>query len=502
MQPSQRQQDILDVWTSTDENILISAVAGSGKTTALMMLLEKCESRVLFVAFNKSIQAEIQEKIDKKGLSQGKAMTMHSLGLTAIKSTGKRININANKNWDLLKKLQIANRSIYRHIAKEDFNKVNYALMDIIDVSRMIVSDDLEEIKAYMITMDKIIPDLEEIAILWEKLVELRDLTYEQKVIEIDFLDMIYLPVIKDLEIPIYATYLFVDECQDLNIAQHKLINKLLEQETLKKWIAVGDRNQAIYGFSGASSKSFDLFLERGNVREMPLDICYRCSTKIVEKANQVYDIMFPSPTAPEGIVDIETNIEDIKPDSMIICRNTNPLFELYFRLLGAGKPCYINGKDIMTNLIKFIKPYMRDTIHSATLEMGYKFEDLSEKMDSEEGRIRYYIFKENYSNFISIAKHVCEPLDSMETLVNKLKELFEIKEGAIMLCTIHKSKGLEADIVYILNESTTIPSKFAKSSEQLKQEKNLKYVARTRAKKEMYFLNLTNSNTENLEDI
>ena len=56
------------------------------------------------------------------------------------------------------------------------------------------------------------------------------------------------------------------------------------------------------------------------------------------------------------------------------------------------------------------------------------------------------------------------------------------------MLCTIHKSKGLESDVVYILNENL-IPSRFATSKEQLIQEKNLKYVARTRAKKELYFL-------------
>jgi superfamily I DNA/RNA helicase len=70
------------------------------------------------------------------------------------------------------------------------------------------------------------------------------------------------------------------------------------------------------------------------------------------------------------------------------------------------------------------------------------------------------------------------------------LKSLFINKENAIMLCTIHKSKGLEADIVYILNEDL-IPSRFAKSAEQLKQENNLKYVARTRAKEELYFLDL-----------
>ena len=57
-------------------------------------------------------------------------------------------------------------------------------------------------------------------------------------------------------------------------------------------------------------------------------------------------------------------------------------------------------------------------------------------------------------------------------------------------MCTIHKSKGLEHDTVYILNEFL-IPSKYAMLEEQLIQENNLKYVARTRAKENLIFLNL-----------
>ena len=82
------------------------------------------------------------------------------------------------------------------------------------------------------------------------------------------------------------------------------------------------------------------------------------------------------------------------------------------------------------------------------------------------------------------------EEYETVDSLINKLKSLFIDKENAIMLCTIHKSKGLESEVVYVLNENL-IPSRFAKSPEQLKQENNLKYVARTRAKNEMYFLNI-----------
>lgn len=63
---SPKQTKIFDTWINTHNNILINAVAGSGKTTTLLQLLELCDNRTLFLAFNKSIQEEIQAKIEIK----------------------------------------------------------------------------------------------------------------------------------------------------------------------------------------------------------------------------------------------------------------------------------------------------------------------------------------------------------------------------------------------------------------------------------------------------
>ena len=63
---------------------------------------------------------------------------------------------------------------------------------------------------------------------LWEELVKLRNKSYEESIVEIDFNDMIYLPVIKNFHIPIDPVYLMIDEAQDLNLAQHKLIENLI----------------------------------------------------------------------------------------------------------------------------------------------------------------------------------------------------------------------------------------------------------------------------------
>ena len=128
-------------------------------------------------------------------------------------------------------------------------------------------------------------------------------------------------------------------------------------------------------------------------------------------------------------------------------------------------------------------------TVISAKYEMIAKMDKLKNS-GKEEDRIRSYRDKENFNTFKILTKHLATDTTKIKDLLLKLKSLYVNKKDASMLCSIHKSKGLEADVVYILNESL-IPSKFAVSPEQKKQEQNLKYVARTRAREEMYFLNL-----------
>lgn len=488
MQHSERQLDIYTKWQVDDCNILINAVAGSGKTTTLLELLRMCQYKTLFLAFNKSIQEEIQGKIDERGLEQGKAMTIHSLGLSAIKKHYRKFRINNNKNWDLIKKFQDRHKRDLSRFQWTERVRLSYALMDMNDISRMFLTDDYDEVKKQFLSMSKNLPEISNVKEYWLEFVEMRNESYEGNIVEIDFNDMIYLPVIKKMDIPINPYYLMVDECQDLNLCQHTLISMLIDQGDIHKWIAVGDRNQAIYGFSGAYSSSFDLFSEKDNVCEMPLDICYRCPTDIIDSANEVYNVMSYH-KSHSGSVGYETNINNIKEDSMVICRNSGPLISLYFKLLALNKNCFIKGEDILNTVIRFIKPYNNLTVSAAMTEMEYKLQDLG-KAETEEGKIKFYVFKENYSNFAKIVQHMCSQLETIDSFLNKLKSLFIDKENAIMLCTIHKSKGLEADVVYILDEGL-IPSKFAKTEEQLRQEQNLKYVARTRAREEMYFLNI-----------
>ena len=486
--PSDKQQKIFDTWNNTDKNVLINAVAGSGKTTTLIELLQFCKYRTLFLAFNKSVQEEIQGQIDEKGLTQGKALTMHSLGLSAIRKKYGKVVIKNGKNFELLKSLQTKHKSIFRYMKWEEKLKLSYTLMDMNDIARLFLTDDLTEIKKHLQSMDKNFVSHKDIVSLWSSFVSFREKSYTGKTVVIDFNDMIYLAARENLHIPVEPYYLMVDEAQDLNLAQHKLVENLIGQGTIIKWIAVGDRNQSIYGFSGAYSSSFNKFLDMGDVEELPLDICYRCAQNIIDETNEVYDVMEYG-REDKGIVGVVTEISEIKPESMIICRNTSPIIKLYFGLLGVGVPVYIKGDDILTSINRFLKPYLNYTVGGTKIELQYKLEELQSKK-TEDARMKLYIFKENYANFKALIANMSTDYEVVKVLLDKIKNLFKVKDKAAMLCTIHKSKGLEADIVYILNENL-IPSKFATSPEQLIQEQNLKYVARSRAKKELYYLNL-----------
>lgn len=495
MIPSPNQQAVYSAFTSTEYNLLIEAVAGGAKTTTLLGILERAQYRTLFLAFNKSIQEELQKEIEDRGLANGKAMTIHSLGLSSITNHfgSKNVIVNKNKNWDLIKDLEKYNKRLYKSLIWEEKAKINITLLEMNDVSRLFMTDDMKTIFKYMNEMDKFYYEHEALKDLWEELLLTRATTYEGKV-EVDFIDMIYLPVRHALVIPICPYYLLIDECQDLNLAQHQFIDLLVSQGDIQKWVAVGDRRQSIYGFSGAYGTSFDLFKDKPNTIQLPLDVCYRCPSLIIDEANKVYNVMHGF-KQEEGIVEDVNNIYDIKNGSMIICRNTNPLIDLYFQLLSQNRKVYLKGEDILGSITKFLKPYMYKTVGETRTKLVTelkRLEEIPNKSDDE--RFKYFRLKQNFSNFVLLVSNIRIGNDKIEVLLQSLNNMFnEIPdEDAISLCTIHKSKGLEADIIYILDEFL-IPSKFAKSKMQLEQERNLRYVARTRAKKELYYLNLGN---------
>ena len=93
------------------------------------------------------------------------------------------------------------------------------------------------------------------------------------------------------------------------------------------------------------------------------------------------------------------------------------------------------------------------------------------------------------YNEKIEVIEALASTVTTPDEVIDKIKTIFsDTKKIGICLSTIHKSKGLEANRVFILHREL-MPSKYAKLPWEMEQEDNLRYVAYTRAKHTLGFI-------------
>jgi len=84
------------------------------------------------------------------------------------------------------------------------------------------------------------------------------------------------------------------------------------------------------------------------------------------------------------------------------------------------------------------------------------------------------------------------EDAKSVSDVVRKIEQIFTDDKGrpGILLSSIHRAKGLEAShVFFLMPEGAECPHPMAKSAWQVEQEWNLRYVAVTRAIKELTYV-------------
>ena len=78
------QKSIFNAISNNNTNIVITAMAGSGKTSTIVESLNYIgnDKKVLYCAFNKSIEIELNERIDKDNVV---VSTLHAFGFSMLK---------------------------------------------------------------------------------------------------------------------------------------------------------------------------------------------------------------------------------------------------------------------------------------------------------------------------------------------------------------------------------------------------------------------------------
>ena len=503
---SKYQKDIFDYIEHGQGHLVVEAAAGSGKTFTLIKCLELIpnDKRILLTAFNKDIVNELKKKA--KEFPNVECKTLHGLGMLMVM-----------KNVDEMSPVP----EIFKYSSQFYSNPSAYTKINLFRLKKHDRKTYMDNVKKYVdfarYFLCQTPKDLDEI----EKVYEIETVADEKEVAmkllewgktnlkTMDYTDMIWLPNVLNLKpIGLQYDYIMVDECQDMNKAERELVLKCFKMGT--RMVSVGDENQLIYQFSGSDKDSLNTLKNLPNTKCLPLSISYRCADSIVEYALRIVPSIEKNDDHRAGNVLEDVPLEDVKDGDMVLCRTNAPLVDLYNRYLKLGKKSYIVGKDIGSNMKTIIESMNMTEVNWGNIEKDGLFirlyDDLFETRNkimaesnvSKEDAINSRQFQDKL-DMINAIGAMANGINSVDELLGKIDVVFpkKVQKEGIKLSTIHKSKGLECENVYIACKSL-MPSKNATTKWEKRQERNLMYVAYTRAKNKLGFLDEKEFNYNN----
>ena len=500
---------------SGEGHTVVNAVAGSGKTTTGIAGLSHIPSSLsaIFVAFNKDIAETLKAKWGKivstlESPPSVEISTLHSYGLHCVKAGLGYLRLDAQRVDKIAYAMypdppKSANAPA---LEREEIFNMRRDLVKTVSLAKGALASTTEQIDAIIDSFeiqsavngkrDRFISDV--LAILEKcketatQLLEIKAARKEPgadlsglKALEkdvlaggtIDFDDMIWLPVVLNLAQRQYDRVLG-DEVQDFNKCQLELMIRALKPSG--RFLGFGDPRQAIYRFRGADENAFNNIKERLGATELPLSVCYRCSKSVVREAQKLVPNIEAAPNAIDGdvfSVSYVTMQHEAAPGDFILSRTNAPLVELCMGFIAEGRRALIQGRDIGASLAVFVRKSKMKDVHALR---DYTQAWCNKECDRLAAKGRDTQSVEDKAACILA---LSEGAASVEDVISEIEMLFADRDAmnCIVLSTTHKAKGLERDRVWVL-KGTYMRRPDA-------EEKNLFYVAQTRAKKELYLV-------------
>jgi DNA helicase-2/ATP-dependent DNA helicase PcrA len=446
-------------------HVFVEACAGSAKTTSLLEALKHIPEgkTCLLAAFNKRIADELKKRAPKS--FEGEICTIHSLGLKALGRTFKS-SVEPDKTSNIIRELVGTGRE------KAD---LRYSLSRAVSMAKNSLALDEQAIDEMLDEYDLDFPQEIFRDIFIKLIIKVMDESKKDTSI-VDFDDMVYLPNVLNCKI-IRKDFVFIDEFQDINNSQLNLLLKTADEKS--RIFMYGDKNQAIYRFRTADPKNIERIRETLNAESLPLSISYRCPVKVIKEAQRLVPHIEAAPNAKEGYLGrltLKELKERAKPGCFILSRTNAPLIGLALHFLSKGIPANIQGRDLGSNLQSLIK--------KSKCKKLDKFMDWLDKW----GKKEIERLKEKDKDIepvldkIECFKALGEGCENVSQLLDNIKELFSDEDDSkkIVCSSVHRAKGLERDVVYLLDWTFKYYNQ---------EEKNIRYVAVTRSKDELYFV-------------
>ena len=311
-----------------------------------------------------------------------------------------------------------------------------------------------------------------------------------------------------------------VDEYQDISPLQHALLDAWLGNHS--DLCVVGDPNQTIYSFTGATSEYLRNFASRyEDATEIQLTRNYRSTQQIVNFANRLTaDSDLVEPLASQGEVGlaprtiafatvadecaaianaIKTKIEQgVKPSEIAVLYRVNGQSEAIENALAQATVDYqVRGGERFFNRPEIqaaIRAIRAEAVSPTDKGLFHAVSDICRSMGwqsqqpTEQGSAR-----EKWESLNSLLA-ITEELPAGATMMDFAKEIEERQrsqhepvKAAVTLSTIHAAKGLEWDVVFIMGLTEGyLPITYALTDSAIREEQRLLYVGLTRARREL----------------
>lgn len=314
--------------------------------------------------------------------------------------------------------------------------------------------------------------------------------------------------------------YTFVDEYQDIDENQYKLIRLLVPDNG--NIFVIGDPNQAIYGFRGGDAKFFNNFTEDyPDAQIINLKNNYRSTNSIVDASNQMINSfnIISMYDKPHEKITIHTAPTD-KAEAEFVASTIESLIggHSFFSLdsqRSEGDECNYSFSDFA---ILYRTSSQLPPIIEAIKRTGMPFVNLSNDLLCEKKPIRNFLNNLNDNEMVSeqikssyneLAKEVDEYIlkyllnlaenhNDKNGFIHEISFLTEAdtldkRSDRITLMTLHSAKGLEFKCVFIVGlENDILPLYRSKEPDEVEEERRLLYVGMTRAKERLF---LTHAN-------
>lgn len=479
MKLTDEQKEIIN----SEGNIKINAVAGSGKTTTIIEYARARpeNSKILYLAFNRSVKTEAIKKFAAKKLFNVKVETAHSLAYGhVVYDHGYRVSAKGYKSHEICEILRLSGvgEKHGEHIVANHISKfISYFCnSDKQKVSELNYADVVSDNRANAF-VSKHYDYIEN---------QTRLFLGKMNSGEIEITHDFYLKKFQLSNPKLNYDYILFDEGQDASAA---MLDVFLKQDAVK--VIVGDTHQQIYGWRFAVNS-----LEKADFKTYSLTNSFRFSQDIADLAMEV--------------LKLKSQLASFKP-SPIFGKNISGETGSTAVIGRTNLGLLVNAIEIVTGKKKIKSLYFEGNFNSYTYsEEGASLYDVLNLYNGKHKSIKdnlikqmrslselqNYINKTGDSQLSMLVEIVKEYGNDIPQILKKIKELHvsdDKKDKAdVIFSTVHRCKGMEYDTVRIVNDFIN-EEKLEKQIEETKktgsglakinEEINLLYVAVTRTK-------------------